>query len=215
LNQSLSAKTRALVEGKDFEQITYKGSSSPEIFEFFNYACGACYQMESFVQNYKKKHPKTKITLIPVELNPAWKIYVKAFYLGELLNISLKSHSAIFHRLHVEKKPIKDEDALKAFFIHLGVQSKDYKEANTSFALNMKTRHAKQLAKKYKIIGTPNFVVNQQYKLNNKALGSTEMIQFALESLTQKKTNPPRFLESSKIKILKEPSLPKKRTPQE
>jgi len=181
----LQAATRPLVNGDDYEVMGAKGSKDRQVLEFFSYACGACYTMESFVTQFKKNNSDIKIIPVPTDLgHPQWKIYVKAYYLGELLNVLDKSHAKIFHKIHVEKRQITNDSALKQFFVDLGVDSDKYDKAEKSFTLNAKIRKAKQLNKKYRISGTPTFVANQRYKLNNKNLKSTEMIEKALKELS-------------------------------
>ena len=182
---SASAEIRPLVEGSDYQVMSPKGSKSAEVYEFFSYACGACYGMESFIEQFKKENQNIKIIPVPTDLGHAqWTIYIKAFYLGDMLKVLDKSHSKIFHRVNIEKKPIVNEKGLKAFFVELGVDPKRYDKANKSFSLDSKIRKAKQLIRTYQISGTPTFVANQQYKLDNKVLGTTEMISKALKDLT-------------------------------
>jgi len=181
----LQAEIRPLVSGADYEVMSSKGSKTREVMEFFNYGCGACYSMESFVTLFKKNNAEIKVIPVPADLGHLqWKIYVKAYYLGEMLNVLDKSHTKIFHRIHVEKKPISSDERLKAFFVDLGVDAAQYDKANKSFALDAKIRKSKQLTKKFRISGTPTFVANQRFKLNNKNLKSTEMIEKALKDLT-------------------------------
>jgi len=181
----LQAATRPLVNGDDYEVMGAKGTKDRQVLEFFSYACGACYTMESFVTQFKKNNSDIKIIPVPTDLgHPQWKIYVKAYYLGELLNVLDKSHAKIFHKIHVEKRQITSDSALKQFFVDLGVDSDKYDKAEKSFTLNAKIRKAKQLNKKFRISGTPTFVANQRYKLNNKNLKSTEMIEKALKDLS-------------------------------
>ena len=181
----LQAATRPLVNGDDYEVMGAKGSKDRQVLEFFSYACGACYTMESFVTQFKKNNSDIKIIPVPTDLgHPQWKIYVKAYYLGELLNVLDKSHAKIFHKIHVEKRQITNDSALKQFFVDLGVDSDKYDKAEKSFTLNAKIRKAKQLNKKYRISGTPTFVANQRYKLDNKKLKSMEMIEKALKELS-------------------------------
>ncbi len=187
LTTNVSSATRDLIKGKDYEQMGPKGTAKPEILEFFNYGCPACYRMESFANGYKDSHKNTKFTMVPVGFNPSWEIYVKAYYLGSLLKVLDKSHTAVFHLIHVEKKIIKNDKELKAFFMSLGVESNKYDKANKSFALNSQIRKSKQLAKKYRISGIPTFLANQKYKLDNQSLATTEMIEHALEKLTEAK----------------------------
>jgi len=186
LSSNSFAATRALVEGTDYQVMTASASKIPEIMEFFNYGCPHCYTMEDFVNNFKKKHPDIKYIPVPTDLgHPQWTIYVKAYYLGEILKVIDKSHGKIFHRIHVENKHFTTDADLKAFFATLGVDGALFDKANKSFSLNAKIRRAKQLARKFAIQGTPMFVANQRYKLDNKQLGTTEMIEKAMLDLSQ------------------------------
>jgi len=181
----LQAETRPLVSGDDYEVMGAKGTKNREVMEFFSYACGACYSMESFVTLFKKNNSEIKVIPVPTDLgHPQWKIYVKAYYLGEMLNVLDKSHSKIFHRIHVEKRQITKDSDLKTLFVDLGVDPDKYDKAEKSFTLNSKIRKAKQLTKKFRISSTPSFVANQRFKLNNKTLKSTEMIEKALKELS-------------------------------
>lgn len=181
----VSADTRPLVEGDDYEVMGPKGSKNAEVLEFFSYACGHCYTMEGFINRFKKENSNIKVIPVPNDLgNPQWKIYIKAYYLGELLKVLDQSHQKLFHQINVEKKHITSDKALKDFFMTLGVDSAKYDRAIKSGALDMRIRKAKQLARKYRITGTPVFVANQRFKLNNSALGSKEMIEKALVELS-------------------------------
>lgn len=184
-NFQINADTRPLVEGEDYSVMGPKGTKSPEVLEFFSYACGHCYTMEGFVNQFKKDHNGIKVIGVPTDLgHPQWGVYVKAYYLGELLKVLDKSHMKLFHYINVEKKHITNEDGLKKFFIDLGVDSTQYDKANKSFALNAKLRKAKQLVKRFQIMSTPTFVANKRYKLDNRKLQSTDMIEKALIELT-------------------------------
>jgi protein dithiol oxidoreductase (disulfide-forming) len=181
----VSAEIRPLKEGDDYEVMGPKGTKKPEIMEFFSYGCGACYNMESLATEFKKNNPGIKFSPVPIDLGHAqWKIYIKAFYLGELLKVLDKSHSKMFHLIHVERKQIVNDGELKAFFVKLGVDPIKFDKAIKSFALDAKMRRAKQLAKTYRISSTPTFVANQRFKLNNRSLNSTDMINKALLELS-------------------------------
>ena len=166
--------------------MSQKGSKNQEVLAFFSYACGACYSMESVVDDFKKNNPDVKVIPVPTDLGHAqWEIYVKAYYLGKMLKVIDKSHPKVFHMIHVEKKHFLKDDDLKKFFIALGVDSTKYDRALESFALNNSIRQAKQLLRKYRVSGTPTFVANKKYKLNNKSLVSADMVKKALRELTK------------------------------
>ncbi|MCF6192872.1 MAG: thiol:disulfide interchange protein DsbA/DsbL [Kangiellaceae bacterium] len=184
-SSAAQSEIRPLIEGTDYQTMGPKGTVKPEVIEFFSYACGHCYTMEGFVNKFKSDNDNIKFTAVPTDLgHPQWSIYVKAYYLGQLLKVLNKSHGKIFHRINVQKKPITSDAGLKSFFVELGVTPEQYDSANKSFALDAKLRKAKQLLRKYQINSTPTFVANQRYKLDNRELKSNEMIEKALLDLT-------------------------------
>ena len=174
-----------LVEGQNYEVMSPKGSKDKEVLEFFSYACGACYTMENVVDDFKKKNPDVKLIAVPTDLgHPQWEVYVKAYYLGKMLKVLDKSHPKIFHLIHVQKKHlVSDEDLIK-FFIGLGVDKARIENALSSFTLNSSIRKGKQLLRTFRVSGTPTFIVNKRYKLNNQSVPLNEISQ-ALTDLTQ------------------------------
>lgn len=179
-----AAQQGNMVAGKHYEVMSPDAKVEPVVEEFFNYACAACYNMEKFVIDFKAKNPGIKFQPVPVELRPAWKIYVKAYYIGEKLGVLAQSHNKIFHRIHVEKKYFANEDDMKAFFLSLGVDEKAYDGVAKSYWLNTKMRLAKQYAMKNKIMSTPILLVNKRFKLNNSELGSYERLGQAMVELS-------------------------------
>ena len=126
-----------LEEGKHYEVISQQLSCKPKVTEYFNYGCGACYNSEKFVNDWKKNKPDNiEFELVALELNPAWKVYVEAYYIAEMLGVLEKTHTRTFHRIHVEKKPITTRESLKAFYVSLGVDAKRFAQAASSFQLN-------------------------------------------------------------------------------
>lgn len=179
----------AFVAGKDYEIVAPKSITEPLVEEFFNYACGHCYGMEEFMSNLKKNNPSLKVKLIPVELRDAWKIYSKAYFIGEKLNILDKSHGKIFYQIHVEKKHFNSESDMKTFFLALGVTEKDYDDVANSYWLKTQLRSAKQYSFKNKVMATPSFLVNKRYRLKNSELGSLKRVEAAIVSLSGLKAN--------------------------
>jgi thiol:disulfide interchange protein DsbA len=169
--------------GKDYQITAPKNKSGPLVEEFFNYACGGCYLAENFINQFKNKHPEIRVKPVPMELRPAWRIYVKAYYIGEKLGVLDKSHAKLFHRIHIEKKPFRSEDDMRAFFLDIGVIGKDYDGVAHSYWLDTKMRTAKKYTMKNKIGGTPTFLVNGRYKLNNDQLGTYQRIEKAIVTL--------------------------------
>ncbi|TQV89513.1 thiol:disulfide interchange protein DsbA/DsbL [Aliikangiella coralliicola] len=181
--QSASAKGN-FEKGKDYQVTGPNVNSEPMVEEFFNYACSACYSIEGFMTEIKSDYPNLKVKPVPIELRPSWKIYVKAYFLGEKLGVLDQSHSQIFHRIHVEKKPFRGEKDMKEFFIALGVSEKKYDEVNNSFWLKNKVKQSKLYAQHHRVGVSPTLLVNQRYKLNNQNLGSYQRIKEAIKEFS-------------------------------
>jgi len=191
MSTHLTAATSQFEAGKDYQVVAPATTTEPLVEEFFNYACGACYGTESFVEKLKADNPGLTVKPVPVELRPAWKIYVKAYYLGEKLGVLDKSHAKIYHRIHVQKKYFKDESDLKAFFLSLGVAEKAYDDVANSYWINTQMRLSKQYAFKNQVTGTPTFLVNKRFKLNRAAIGTLERMEAAIQELSGLKTEVP------------------------
>ena len=172
-------------EGKDYQITGAPNNSGPVVEEFFNYACPGCYSIEGFIDEVKSEFPQLKVKQVPIELRPSWRIYVKAYYIGEKLGVLDKSHAKLFHRIHVMKKHFKNDSDMKEFFVSLGVTENAYDEVANSYWLKIQLEQAKQYAMKHKIAGSPILLVNQRYKLNNQSLGTYERIKGAIKTLSK------------------------------
>ena len=73
---------------------------------------------------------------------------------------------------------------VQIFFVQLGVTEKDYDDVAKSYWLASQLKQAKQYALKHRIGGSPIFLVNQQYKLNNQSLGTYPRIEEAIKKLS-------------------------------
>ena len=171
-------------EGKHYEVMAPQTKTEPVVEEFFNYACAACYGAEKFAAQLKQNNPGIKFKYSPVELRESWKIYVKAYYIGEKLNVLDQSHTKLFHRLHVEKKFFRNEADMKEFFVSLGVDEKEYDKVAKSYWLKTQMRQAKQYAFKNRVTSTPVYLVNKRYKLNSKSMSTYNEIEQAVVELS-------------------------------
>ena len=88
-----------------------------EVVELFWYGCPHCYRLEPFIAQWQEKTPDdVEFIQMPAVLGKGWELLAKGFYTAELLNVSDKTHTALFEALHVDKKKIKDEASLQKIF---------------------------------------------------------------------------------------------------
>ncbi|NVJ50339.1 MAG: thiol:disulfide interchange protein DsbA/DsbL [Gammaproteobacteria bacterium] len=184
---ALSSQAVELEEGVHYNVVSTVPSDKNFVAVYFNYGCPGCFKSESLVKYIKDNLPEgVPLIHVPFENHAGWKIYVQAFYIAEMLDMKEKTHDAIFHRVHVERKHIADLDTLKEFFVSLGADPKRFDSAAKSFQLDAKQRMARKQAIANQIMSTPTFVVNDQYRLNANQFKSNKELLDGINQLIAK-----------------------------
>jgi len=148
-----------------------------EVVELFWYGCPHCYRLEPFVAQWKDKQPEdVEFIQMPAVLGKGWELLAKAYYTAELLNVSDKTHTALFEVLHVDKKKIRDEASVQKIFAGQGVSAEDFKNTFNSFAVSVKLNNAKLMTRRYALTGVPTIIVNGKYSTGASLAGSNENI---------------------------------------
>ena len=65
---------------------------------------------------------------------------------------------------------------MQDLFVKQGVSEEDFKNTFNSFAVAVKTNHAKQMTRRYAITGVPTLVVNGKYSTSATQAGSNQNI---------------------------------------
>ncbi len=169
-------------EGTDYvTKFPNEQPQKPILVEFFSYMCPHCYNFEGTVNRWKKQKPDSVTLLkIPVSFGRGrWSLAAKSYYIAEELDITEQFNPAMFRKIHIEKKPPLKEADLEKLFASLGVSSKQFKAAASSFNVDSKMRKADFLAKKYQVSGVPYFLINYKYEIG-KASYESEASLFKL-----------------------------------
>lgn len=155
-------------EGKDYTVISgAKGINKPEVMEFFSYTCPHCYNVEGFIHKWEPTKPEeVEFKQVPVFL-PQVPHLTYGYYTAEVLGVLDKVHPAIFNQWHAQKKIVRTKNDLIPIFEAAGVPRAEFEKAYTSFAVESKVQHAKKLAREFKVMSFPMFVVNQKYKIES------------------------------------------------
>ena len=105
------------------------------------------------------------------------KLYARAFYIANELNVSDKIHAPLFNAIVIEQKSISNEGDLADFFESYGVNRKDFTEAFNSSEIEAQVAHAEERVRLYKPVGAPEIIVNGKYRVDRMhAGGLTEML---------------------------------------
>lgn len=134
-----------------------------EVLEFFAYTCPHCNAMEPMVEKWRKTLPANVVFHpVPVAFNASMTDLQKLYY--SLMAIGRPDlHAKVFAAIHEEHKPIYDEKAMLDWIATQGVDRAKFKAVFDSFGVQTKVTRANELAKNYKIDGTPSFAVDGKY----------------------------------------------------
>lgn len=134
-----------------------------EVLEFFAYTCPHCNAIEPLLESWEKTLPANVVVHpVPVAFNASMVDLQKLFY--SLVSLGrMDLHSQVFKAIHEENLPIYDEKAITDWIVTKGVDRAKFTAVFDSFGVQTKVKRAAELAKNYKIEGTPSFAVDGKY----------------------------------------------------
>lgn len=134
-----------------------------EVLEFFAYTCPHCKTMEPLVANWAKTLPDNVVVRpVPVAFNASMADLQRMYYTLESLD-RLDLHNAFFRAIHDERKRLFDAKAMAAWAAEQGIDNQTFEGVFKSFGVNTKVSRANELAKAYKVEGTPTLVIGGRY----------------------------------------------------
>lgn len=158
-------------------------AKKPQVIEFFSYMCPHCYRMEGTVKRWIKQKPADiEFVKIPVAFqgNALYGIAARAHYIAEELGVLDAFGPAMFARIHVDRRPPRNDRDLAKLFAEIGVSDADFqKAAVNNFNVESKLRRATFLAGQYRVSGVPYFLINYKYEMGPESQKSQDAI-FAL-----------------------------------
>lgn len=178
-------------EGVEYQKIARAQPTAAEdkieVLELFWYGCPHCYDLESELDAWQKnKADDVVFVRVPAVLGKSWELGARAYYTAELLGVTDQIHKPLFERFHKEKKPIRNMDQLKEFFLTRGVSEKDFDSTINSFAVITKTNRAKQVRNMYGISGVPALIVNGKYRTSARLAGGDKKMFEVVDFLVEK-----------------------------
>jgi len=180
-------------EGVHYERIVPAQPTSTvnkvEVLEIFWYGCPHCFRFEPYVERWLKKMPaEAQFVRLPGVFRPSWEVGARAYYTAELLGVFEKVHKPLFNALHLQKRKLNTEDAMRDFFAEQGVDKKEFIKTYKSFAVETRLRRAKTMTSRYGIDGVPAVIVNGKYRLSAKSAGSNAEMLKVINFLVKKES---------------------------
>ncbi len=157
----------APVAGRDYRPINPPqpvSGNQIEVIEFFSYACPHCDEFEPLLNSWLASKPKgVSFTHVPAVFNkrmiPQAMLYYTLEEIGELSRL----HSKVYDAIHRQGNNLADRDAIVAWAAEQDVDMKKFEATYDSFSVGNKTQRAIQMARNYRIPGTPYLIVNGKY----------------------------------------------------
>jgi thiol:disulfide interchange protein DsbA len=144
-----------------------------EVVEVFWYACPHCYDLDKFVEDWRKNKKPAYVDFVrmPAMWNEGTKLLARMYYTVEALGRLEDMHTAIFNAAHNNQLTLIDQGGdpeatgkLQAEFAHkFGIASADYLREYNGFGVDQKMRLAEQRGRAYLVTSVPTFVVNGKY----------------------------------------------------
>jgi thiol:disulfide interchange protein DsbA len=154
-------------------------AKGPVVVEFFSYMCPHCYRMENTVKRWMKQKPAdVEFVKIPATFSSsAYQLAARAHYIAEELGVLDTFAPAMYKKIHVDRRPPRNDRDLARLFAELGVSDADYKKASVNnFNVESKLRRASFLLQQYQVTGVPYFLVNYKYELGPEANKSQDAL---------------------------------------
>lgn len=184
--------TVALAEGfqagKDYVVLPVSQEQSapkkPEVLEFFNYGCPACFKIDGTLETWiKNKGKNIQFERIPVSFNKSWENYAKAYYIAKNLSMTDKITPLLFKMIHDDKKSL-DTAALIELFVNQGADREVVTSAfSYSLTVDVMLKNGMAQMAQNQVTVIPTFVVNQRYKTDTQMATNPERLVQILDYL--------------------------------
>ena len=171
--------------GVDYDVITpaqpTDDSSKVEVAEVFWYGCGHCFSFEPFLEPWAKNLAEdVNYKRIPAVFSPQWEVHARAYYTADVLDVSEKTHTALFNAIHNKKQALNTPARLAGFYEAYGIDKELFLNTYKSFVVNTKVSRAKAVVPKFGIQGVPAMVVDGKYLITGpKAKSFENMLKIA------------------------------------
>lgn len=164
----------------------YQALGDPDIIEFFTYGCSHCQKFAPLMTEWERGNDDRTVVYIPVVWNETAILHAKLFYYVKGMPEFEVLHQGLYDLVSTFSRTDSIEDQKVMFLVYLqaqGLKPIDIIRAIDSNQFETELTFAAEMVKAFDITGTPNVVVNSQYKVNNSALQKLEEILTTAEQL--------------------------------
>jgi len=135
-----------------------------EVLEFFSYACPHCDQFEPLLNSWLSTKPAdVNFSHVPAVFSKRMVPHAKLYYTLEETDLLPTLHGKVYDAVHRQGNNLADREAIMKWAAAQGVDMKKFEAAYDSFGVGNKVQRAMQLARNFRIPGTPYLIVNGKY----------------------------------------------------
>jgi len=162
------AQAQQFEEGKHYEVIADEATAEPEVKEFFSFYCVHCFRYEPIAQQmaaaFGDEFSKAHVSFIdPRGMGVTMS---RAYAAAKMLKVDKEVSETIFdYNFNKQAMLLSKEDIRNAFVVN-GVSGDEFDKAMASFSVRGMANKYDREATKYKVTGTPTFIINGKYKLD-------------------------------------------------
>jgi thiol:disulfide interchange protein DsbA len=171
-------------------QPTNVGPGKVEVLEVFWYGCGHCYELDPYLESWKKNKPAgIEFVRIPVIWGPGHKLHAKLFYTLQVLGKLESHHSKVFDTIHRGGNLLLGNDEASTLKLQRawaeanGINSADFEREWNGFAVNTAVQRAEQITKRYRVAGVPIMFVAGKYQTDVGGAGGQSQLLTLLNDL--------------------------------
>lgn len=189
--QDNTSKQQLFIAGEHYivldQPVATRDKSKIEVVEMFSYGCPHCYEFEPLINNWlKQQDSEIDFWIFPAVWNDSMKIFARAFYAAQYLNVAVKIHLPLFHKVVIEQKQLNNENQLKNFFAEYGVDKKAFTEAFNSPTVINQVKQAQARVRNYHPVGVPEIIVNGKYRIERMRAGGYKQMLNIVDFLVKK-----------------------------
>ena len=179
---ALALEPQSFVEGEHYvvldSPIATRDSSKVEVVEAFSYGCPYCFSIEPVIAEWRDQQVSdVDFWNFPAVWNDPMKLYARAFYVAQQLEVAETIHLPLFTAIVVLQKKLSSESELADFFAKYDVDRAAFTKAFHSTAVTSQVERAEALVNNYKLGSVPQIVVNGKYRIDPmRAGGRAEML---------------------------------------
>ena len=179
---ALALERRNFVEGEHYvvldKPVVTRDSSKVEVVEAFSYGCPYCFSIEPVISQWRDQQVSdVDFWHFPAVWNDPMKLYARAFYAAQQLDVAERIHFPLFTAIVVVQKKLSTEGELADFFAKYDVDRSAFTKAFNSTAVASQVEQAEALVDNYKLASVPQIVVNGKFRIDPmRAGGRAEML---------------------------------------